>query len=179
MKIEQAIELAQKSGFNVVKRLNLSALEFLPEVREMCRADRCRAFGKSWRCPPACGSLEDIAEKVKHFNAGIIVQMVGDLEDEFDFEGMQNASIAHKESLLKLVEVLRDMGEEFLPMSAGTCTICEKCTYPDQPCRFPDKSFSSMEAYGLWVSKVCEKSDVKYNYGSDKIAYTGCILFNE
>ena len=66
MKIEQAIELAQKSGFNMVKKLNLSALEFLPEVREMCRADRCQAFGKSWR-PPACGTLEDIAEKVKHF----------------------------------------------------------------------------------------------------------------
>ena len=47
MKIEQAIELAQRSGFNMVKKLNLSALEFLPEVREMCRADRCQAFGKS------------------------------------------------------------------------------------------------------------------------------------
>ena len=66
-----------------------------------------------------------------------------------------------------------------LAMGAGACKICEECTYPDEPCRFPDKMEVSMEACGLFVSKVCTDNNLKYNYGQDKMAFTSCFLLKE
>ena len=32
-----------------------------------------------------------------------------------------------------------------------SCGICKTCTYPDAPCRFPDRARRSMEACGIDV----------------------------
>ena len=63
-----------------------------------------------------------------------------------------------------------------LMLGAGGCRICPKCAYPE-PCRFPEKTISSMEAYGLFVTQVCRDNDLKYYYGTRTITYTGCVLF--
>lgn len=102
--------------------------------------------------------------------------MIGQMEDDFDIETIEDASKKFKESFTAMMHQLRKLYGDILPLGAGTCTICEKCTYPDAPCRFPDESYSSMEAYGLWVSKVCEMSGVPYNNGKQTITYTGCFL---
>ena len=57
------------------------------------------------------------------------------------------------------------------------CGICEKCTYPDAPCRFPDRAFPSMEACGLVVNDVCKASGIPYNYGPRTMTFTGCVLY--
>lgn len=36
---------------------------------------------------------------------------------------------------------------------------------------------SSMEAYGLFVSRVCKDNDVPYYHGPGTIAYTACVLY--
>ena len=79
-------KLALDEGFTNAGQLNLKAVVFMPEVRDMCRADRCHAYGKNWRCPPACGSIVEASEKAKQYSFGMIVQTIGDMEDEFDFE---------------------------------------------------------------------------------------------
>ena len=63
------------------------------------------------------------------------------------------------------------------PLSSGGCGICEKCTYPDAPCRFPDRAFPSMEACGLVVNDVCKASGIPYNYGPRTMTFTGCVLY--
>ena len=62
---------------------------------------------------------------------------------------------------------------------AGCCTICAKCTYPDKPCRYPSKRLSSMEAFGLFVSDICARSGLGYNYGPRTMTYTSCLLYSE
>ena len=157
--------------------LNMEALVFMPEVRDMCAADKCRSYGKNWCCPPACGSVEDIAERIKGYSYGIIVQTVGKMEDEFDYEAIEETAKIHKAGFAEFVKVLKKDFPDMLPMGAGTCTICPKCSYPDEPCRHPDDAIVSMEAYGLWVSRVCEMSDIPYNNGKNTITYTSCCLF--
>ena len=171
-------EYARESGFNTVAPLNPKTLRFLPEVRSMCAADRCRSYDKTWSCPPACGSLEDWDERCSRYTSGLILQTVGEREDSYDFEAMMEAAEENKRQTDALADALLAEGADFLLMSAGTCTRCEKCTYPDAPCRFPEKLFPSMEACGLFVSQVCRDNGVPYNYGDEKIAYTCCILFN-
>lgn len=170
---------ARESGFDTVAPMDPGTLSFLPEVRSMCAADRCRSYNKNWSCPPACGTIEAWAEKCSHYTKGLILQTVGDREDSFDIEAMMEAAEENKRQTDALADQLLAEGADFLLMSAGTCTRCEECTYPDAPCRFPEKLFPSMEACGLFVSQVCRDNGVAYNYGDEKIAYTCCILYNE
>ena len=170
--------LALESGFTVAEPIDVKTLKFLPDVRSMCAADRCQSYGKTWSCPPACGELSDWEEKASHFSKGLVLQTVGDREDSYDFEAMMEVAEENKRQFDIFTEKLRAMGADFLAMSAGTCTRCDKCTYPDAPCRFPEKLYPSMEACGLFVSGVCSDNGIKYYYGDDKIAYTCCLLYN-
>ena len=173
---EALIQEALKGGFSNAGELNIKSLVFMPEVREMCNAEKCRQYNTSWRCPPACGSIEEAAERAAQYSYGIIVQTTAHMKDEFDYETIQETGEKHKKNFASLVAKLKIRYPDILPMGAGTCNLCDKCTYPDEPCRYPDKSISSMEAYGLWVSKVCEMSGIPYNYGKLTLTYTSCYL---
>lgn len=168
---EQLIKDALDVGFSQAGELNIKALVFMPEVRDMCSADKCHTYNKNWRCPPACGTIEDAARHTSKYSYGILVQTIGKMEDEYDYETIKETGEKHKVNFDILVEKLKSEFDDILPMGAGTCTICETCSYPDAPCRYPEKSISSMEAYGLWVSRVCELSHLPYYNGKDTIIY--------
>ena len=176
MTLEELEKLATEAGFDFVQPLNMNSLEFMPEVRDMCADGKCTAYGTRWTCPPACGTLEEMREKVKNFSQGVLVQSVAQMEDEFDIETIQECAQAHKERFDKLTGEILDMKLPAMFMGTGGCRICKKCTYPDAPCRFPNKAFPSMEACGLLVSKVCTDSGLAYNHGQNTLAYTACIL---
>ena len=169
--------LAKECGFDAVGLLDPQTLQFLPEVRQMCAADKCRNYNRSWSCPPACGSLEENKERCLQYSTGILVQTIARMEDEYDIETMTEAPKINGENFCRLTDRLFELGYDTLPMGAGGCTRCKQCTYPDAPCRFPEKMFPSMEACGLLVSQVCTDNNLPYYYGPNTIAYTGCFLF--
>lgn len=176
--IKTLMKHAEGFGFTHSGELNLDSLVFMPEVRQMCNSDLCNSYNKNWMCPPAIGTLENAALRVKNYNFGMIVQTTALMEDEFDYDTIHNTEIKHKNNFMKLVDDLKSKYSDILPMSAGTCSICNKCSYPDEPCRFPNKAIGSMESYGLWVSKVCELSNIPYYYGKNTLTFTSCYLLN-
>ncbi|MEA5019126.1 MAG: DUF2284 domain-containing protein [Gordonibacter sp.] len=171
---------AKDEGFECWGSLPARLLEVNPEVRAMCAADHCRSYGKSWACPPACGTLEDYADTLRSFAACVIVQTVFALEDEFDIEGMQEAERLHKQRFGRFVEEAKGLLGQAAPsplaLGAGACTCCAQCSYPDQPCRLPDRAQVSMEAAGLLVSATCEAAHIPYYHGKGTISYTSCLL---
>lgn len=174
------VQIAKKYfGFEQAAELKIASLEFLPEVRAMCSENRCGSYGKRWTCPPGCGTLQQISDKAKVYKHGILIQTVKTLEDEFDWETMMETEKLQKKRMEQFVGFMQSQCRQCLPMSSGTCCICEECTYPDRPCRFPDKAWSSMEAYGLLVQDVCIRSGLNYYYGKQMISYTGCVLYKE
>ena len=172
-------KLAKDVGFEDVCKLNMESLQVMPQVREMCAADRCHIYGTRWACPPGCGSLEQCRSRIERYKNGILVQTVGTLADEFDAEGIATAHRTHDTRFKLLTRQVRTMLPDCLPLSAGTCTRCEVCTYPAKPCRYPKKMLSSMEAYGLLVSDVCTKSGMPYYRGEKTITLTSCILLEK
>ena len=171
-------ELAREIGFESFGILRIETLKPLHEVRDMCAAGRCLLYGKRWSCPPACGSIEKCAQRIASYQSGLLVQTVGKLEDVFDAEGIHRTEITHKRRFETLARQVRFHYPACLPLTAGGCMRCTVCTYPKKPCRFPQKMMSSMEAYGLLVSEVCEKNGIPYYYGEGNIAFTSCILIS-
>lgn len=178
LNISDYAELALEAGFTYAAPLAMDSLVFRPEVRDMCAADRCRSYDKCWSCPPAAGSLEQITRRAESYSRGIIVQTSGGLEDDFDLASIRDLSVRHNACFDTLVRQVRTLKPGCLPMGAGACTRCRKCTYPDRPCRHPDRLWPSMEAYGLLVSDVCLKSGLGYNYGNNTMTFTSCILID-
>ena len=173
---EALAKTAKDNGFTHCAPLDITTLDFMQEIRDMCNPEQCRNYNKSWSCPPACASLEEMRERVKDYKTGIIVQTVGDLEDSMDWDGIMEAGARHKENFGKMRAELSKKHPKLLAMGAGECKICETCTYPDNPCRYPDKMEVSMEACGLFVSKVCTDNNLPYNHGPNTIAFTSCFL---
>lgn len=179
MTYEQLSDLAKEAGFSACAPLDIDTIDLKPEVRDMCASNSCGQYGKRWSCPPGCGTLEECAARLKNYDRGILVQTYGDVEDGFDFEAMMEIEADHKDHFLKMYEALRVAGKDVLAIGAGCCTQCAKCTYPDAPCRFPEKMISSMEAYGMLVLEICKANGLQYYYGSDKMAYTSCFLLKD
>lgn len=174
---EEWIAAALKAGFSHAGELNLSALQFRPDVREMCASDLCHSYGRNWMCPPGCGSLEDAADRASAYHRGILVQTTGALENDFDLDGMTAVETLHKERFQSFASQLRSEAPGCLPLAAGACTLCVICAYPE-PCRFPELAMPSMEAYGLYVSQVCEDSGLDYYYGPNTVTFTSCCLID-
>lgn len=170
------IEKAKECGFDAVSPLDPQKLEARQDVRDMCAANRCRAYGKIWTCPPACGTLEECRERMRRYEKGLLLQTVEKLSKTIDTRGYAAAEKRHKEQFQRFTELLLEDFPDALCLGSGACTICKECAYP-QPCRFPEKALSSMEAYGLFVTQVCRDSGAKYYYGPKTIAYTACVLF--
>lgn len=166
---------ARAQGFSHMAPLNVNSIELREEVRNMCSRG-CHRYGSCWSCPPGCGTLEACREEVHRYTRGILVQTVARLEDEFDGQSMMDAQNLHCAQFAALAEALRSRISPLLPLGAGCCSICKHCTYPNAPCRFPEKKISSMEAYGILVQDVCKQNGLTYYYGPCTIAYTSCIL---
>lgn len=174
--IEGLKEQALSVGFTHAGPLDASTIELMPQVRQMCEKNTCGVYGKNWRCPPGVGSLEKCEETIRRYKSGLIVQTVGQLEDELDGETMMETQQLHMQNLEALRVKLEEQYPSMLTCGAGTCTKCKECTYPDAPCRFPEHSFASMEAYGMLVTQVCQANHIPYYYGPCTIAYTSCFL---
>ena len=174
--MEELLEQAKALGFDAVAVLDPSALQARQDVREMCRWDQCRIYGKNWGCPPHCGTLEDCQKKMHAYAHGILVQTVGYQTKTIDSRCYRETERRHLRQFYALAEAVKQRYPDALCLGAGGCRVCGTCAYPE-PCRFPEKAVSSMEAYGLFVTQVCRDAGVPYHYGDRTIAYTACILF--
>jgi predicted metal-binding protein len=174
--IETLITRALEAGFDAAGALDCSTIILRPEVREACKKNTCGRYGKSWSCPPGCGSLDECAARIRKYAKGLIVQTVGRLEDEFDGEGMMDAERRHAQSFHRLANELRKEYPGMLAMGTGSCSNCDRCSYPDAPCLDPLGASSPMEAFGMTVSEVCRANGMEYYYGKGTIAFTGCFL---
>ena len=173
---EKLKEEGKNCGFTHVAPLSAATLEPRMEVRGMCEQNTCHMYGSNWCCPPGVGTLEECTARIRRYREGILVQTVGQLEDSMDVETMMETEEAHKTYVDRMRQLLEEEYGRILTLGSGTCTRCKKCAYPDKPCRFPENSFGSMEAYGIVVSDACKANDLPYYYGPCTIAYTAAFL---
>ena len=169
-------DLALSCGFSHVGDLDVSTIQLREEVRAACAENKCKAYGVRWSCPPGCGTLKQCEERIRKYRRGVILQTTGELEDVMDGEGMMDTAKLHSDYIDAFSQAVRKLYPNCMMINAGACRRCESCTYPTEPCRFPDQLSSSMEAYGMIVSDVCQANNLPYYYGLKTITYTGCVL---
>lgn len=169
-------EQALACGFSHVGPLNVDTIEMHKEARDACAENKCHMYGKNWSCPPGCGTLEECEARLRKYKDGLILQTTCEMEDAFDFEAMADLGERHQKAFKQFAELIRAVYPGCMILGMAGCENCKECTYPDNPCRFPDKMTSAMEGYGMIVSEVCQRNDIKYYYGPGTLTYVGCVL---
>ena len=151
-----------------------------PKFREMCSSNACGMYGRCWTCPPDVGEVDELVSRIATYSYVLVYQTVTELEDSFDFEGMIEAGNRHNELTVKLIEALADKPmSRRLHLTAGGCKICPKCAKIDsEPCRFPERALSSLEAYCINVSELAKSAGMKYINGQDTVTYFGGVFFD-
>lgn len=173
--INKAIEL----GINNTAFIKTKDIIFSEDLRATCEQNICRSYGTNWMCPPGIGTAPDCINRVKSFENGLLIQIFVKMKNSFDINAMMEGGKKFKNIMKNLKEEMnKTYTGNFLILGAGGCNDCEKCAYvTNEPCRFPETSFSSVEAHGIYVSDIMKKAGLAYNDGPNSFAYVGMILF--
>ncbi len=155
--------------------IDVSEIPFSKAVLEACRANRCGRYGTCWTCPPGTADME---EKIKHYHRAAVFSRKHELEDSFDFEGMMEGMQRARDTLVEIRSALDRDGVSYMALGCEGCNLCSTCTYPNAPCRHPDKATPSVEACGIHVVELSRKIGIKYNNGPNTVTYFCIILFD-
>jgi predicted metal-binding protein len=169
--------IAEECGFSHIGDLAVDTVKVRVEARQGCEVNKCGHYGKSWSCPPGCGTLEDCDAKLRKYKRGLLLQSTGQMEDSFDYEAIEGTSRLHGERFDRFRNRLQE-GYPGVFLIGGVCRRCQSCGYPDTPCRFPDRISYTMEGLGMIVSEVCADNNLPYYYGPNTITFIGAVLLD-
>lgn len=168
-------QIMKDTGFSQYGVVDTGDIRFLQEIRKMCEVNTCQQYGKTWACPPAVGTVEECRQRVQQYEKLLVFNRKYDLEDSFDFEGRMAGAEHFAELCRKLDKQIKGYWEEYFILGNEGCRLCEQCTYPDAPCRFPDQAHGSLEGYGIFVTELANQAHIKYNNGPNTVTYFGGI----
>lgn len=177
---EELCEEARRLGAAKASVIDAGLIETDRAFRDMCAANACGVYGKCWMCPPDVGEIEALMAEVREYDHALVYQIIGQLEDSFDFESMTEA----KQALRHLSQSLRPVFDRpvfsrVLHLGAGGCGVCRPCKkVKGEPCAHPDLAMASLEAYGIHVSRLAAVSGMKYINGANTVTYFGAVLFS-
>ena len=100
---EELCEEACRLGAAKASVIDAKLIETDRAFRDMCAANACGVYGKCWMCPPDVGEIEELMARVREYDHALVYQLIGQLEDSFDFESMTEA----KQALRRLSQGLR------------------------------------------------------------------------
>ncbi len=175
------ITLARSVGFTNAELIAGKDIVCDRAFRDQCAANACGVYGKCWMCSPDIGDIDRLIDQVRSYSCGLLYQSVFELEDSFDFEGMQEGGRLQHQRSRALDRLLKEAGyKDYLHLSKGGCGVCSPCAkVKGEPCRFPEEALSSLEAYGVNVSQTVKATGMKYINGANTVTYFGIVLFRE
>jgi predicted metal-binding protein len=151
---------------------------FLEEVRDICKQNKCRMYGSSWACPPAVGSVEECKTRCLAYEHAFMFTTTTKVKSRYDVKGWIHAREEHEKLTDHVADIFRSYDGGSLVLSTEGCLLCKACTYPNAPCRFPNRMYPATEGYGILVVQQAKVCNIKYNNGIDTITYFSMVFFN-
>ena len=168
-----------EAGFLESGIIETSELLYHDEVREQCEKNLCGAYGTTWACPPAVGTLKECRERVERYSRMQLFSKAYAVQDTASLEEMRDCMSNFKLCAGELDKKLKGKIGGYLMLSNESCGRCKKCTYPDAPCRFPDELKHSLESYGYNVLELSRKAGLKYINGQKTFTFFGAVIYDE
>ena len=155
--------------------IKTTEIPFRRYVVDACAMNYCGQYGKTWQCPPAIGEFDELKKECLSYEKAIVFTTCHPLEDSFDIEGMNAGREVHEKLTDAIIQLFN--GKKIKALSAEGCRLCKECTYPNTPCRFPQKARSSVEANGISVVELAQNCGMHYKNGQNTVTYFSVILY--
>ncbi|MCL2163212.1 MAG: DUF2284 domain-containing protein [Oscillospiraceae bacterium] len=174
------LKAAYDAGFTAAGWLDVSKLDFsdAETLRGYCKDNVCGSYGVDWTCPPAVGEPEQCVARVRRYMRAIIVQYEEPLKDYSDKAEIARIRSHFKELMRGFLPIVRSSYPSVLPLGAGGCGLCEECTYPDSPCRHPDKMIQSLSGFCVNAQRACDIAGMTC-WKQGFLAFTGLFLIDK
>ena len=155
--------------------LKTDELLFTERVRHVCR-EECPRYNTTWACPPAVGTVEECKAACLSYPDMLMISTVTEVSDIANIEETLATRGEHEAITRQVAKLMEEQGSELRVLSTESCAICETCTYPDAPCRHPDKMFPCVESQGILVTEVCEKCGMEF-FNGNIVTWVSLILY--
>lgn len=152
-------------------------LTFSKRVREVCR--ECPQYGSSWACPPAVGTVEECRERCLGYPHALMLVTMAEAADIADLRATLATRGPHEEVTRQAAGFLREQGVEPYVLSTESCAICPQCTYPDRPCRHPDRMYPCVESHGILILDTTERFGLPFQAGGNVVTWVSLLLYGD
>lgn len=176
---EQAmIAAAVEEGFAGAAVIDTDKIVFDPMFRPLCEENLCGQYGVNHSCPPSCGTPEQMKQRVLAHKKALVLQTIWEIPDLQDKDAIKEAKLGHNQAALRLVKRLREQNCPGFLVGASGCALCSPCALKNgKSCVFPDKQYSCMSAYCVFVRKLAEECGLEYSPGDGLVAFFGMYVF--
>ncbi len=171
-------ELFANDKINESAFVDASSIVFDEKFRDYCTAGVCGRYGKTWNCPPEVGEFEKCRNYALSFDKAFVFTHQGRIDDFADVSAMNKLRDETMEILFDICDRLRSRNIRFQPLGCGSCNECEKCTYPDAPCRYPERAVPPVESYGIDVKAIADANGMTYYAQSGIVTFFCIILYD-
>ena len=169
------LEMARNEGF-ITAGIAPADLPIDGKFRAFCEENLCGNYGANYSCPPDCGTVEQLREKLLAEEQVIVVQTIHDINGYEDQPGMQRAKVRHNAMVLRLMEKIRREGYEGFCSGYNGCPLCQPCKCREKaPCPYPDKRISCMSAYCIDVAELARRCSLDFAWIPGKLYLFGMI----
>lgn len=152
-------------------------LVFSDRIRHICKTE-CPMYGTSWACPPAVGTVEECKSKCLSYPEGLLIVTLQEA-DITDMTATLATRAPHEAITKQVTKLMQAQNVETCTLSTESCAICETCTYPNAPCRNPERMFPCVESHGIVVTALAEKYGIDFYAGNDLVTWFSLILFRD
>ena len=174
----EILQLAHDAGFSAAAIIPTAEIVFDAAFRPYCEQNLCGQYGANYSCPPDCGPPEAMSARLLQHPRALVVQTKWQVDDWHDWAQIRHAKQSHNRAMLSMIDRLRQAGHSGLMCGASCCTLCERCAIRDhKPCAYPDRRFSCLSAYCIYVKKLADACNMEYTCADGSLALFGLYAF--
>lgn len=176
---QEILSLAAAEGFSAAF-LEPAFIPLRPEYRKSCEENRCGNYDANYSCPPACGTAEEMRQRLLGEEKALVLTTAWPIESYRDAEGIRAGTESHNRATLRLLTKLREAGYEGFAVGGSCCDLCRPCKRKSgEPCAHPELRFSCMSAYCVDVAKTAELCGLPFSWDEKMLHPYGMLLFRK
>lgn len=176
---EEMVKAAENMGFSAAAVIATKDIPFEAAFRVCCEDNSCGKYGINYSCPPDCGTTAEMEAKIKAQPYALLLQTIWEIDDPMEGAETKKAKKKHNAMIRQLIDDMQAQGTDGFMIGSSGCSLCEQCAITEnEPCRFPDKMFSCMSAYCVYVNKLAEKCGIEYDSGQGLVSLYGMFVFH-
>lgn len=176
---QELLQLAQSEGFQGA----FIAPEEIPingEFRAFCEENRCGRYGANYSCPPDCGTVEEMQNKLLSEDRVLVIQTIREIAGYNDKETIMKSKSEHNAAVLRLMKKFQENGYAGFCSGYNGCSLCDPCKRQEnQPCLFPSKRISCLSAYCVDVAQLAKQCHLAFAWDPNRLHLFGIIAFHE